>query len=65
VRFGLAGLLPLAGSKMYSTLGAKWAGTTLALIEVMLIPIPFVFYKYGDKIRMRSHMIPKTFEGPR
>ncbi|CAG8058523.1 unnamed protein product [Penicillium salamii] len=63
VRFGLAGLLPLAGSKMYSTLGANWAGTTLALIEVMLIPIPFVFYKYGHKIRKRSPLIDKRSEG--
>lgn len=65
VRFGLAGLLPLAGSKMYRNLGADWAGTTLGLIEVMLIPIPFVFYKYGHRIRMRSPMIEKRFEGSR
>ncbi|CAI7630240.1 unnamed protein product [Penicillium pancosmium] len=27
IRYGLAGVLPLAGSKMYSTLGPNWAGT--------------------------------------
>jgi hypothetical protein len=59
VRYGLAGLLPLAGDKMYSALGPNWAGTTLALIEVILIPIPFFFYKYGRHIRMRSPMIVK------
>ncbi|KAJ5179986.1 hypothetical protein N7492_003196 [Penicillium capsulatum] len=57
VRYGLAGLLPLAGSRMYATLGANWAGTMLALIEVILIPIPFIFYKYGHRIRERSPMI--------
>ncbi|KAJ5101147.1 hypothetical protein N7456_007199 [Penicillium angulare] len=59
VRYGLAGVLPLAGNKMYRTMGADWAGTMLALIEVALIPIPFIFYKYGHKIRMRSPMIVK------
>jgi hypothetical protein len=54
VRYGLAGVLPLAGSKMYHTLGANWAGTLLALIETILIPIPFIFYKYGHRIRERS-----------
>ncbi|KAJ5734952.1 uncharacterized protein N7483_000077 [Penicillium malachiteum] len=59
IRYGLAGVLPLAGNKMYDTLGPEWAGTMLALIEVVLIPIPFIFYKYGHKIRMRSPMIMK------
>lgn len=57
VRYGLAGVLPPAGSRMYSTLGANWAGTMLALVEVVLIPIPFIFYKYGHKIREQSPMI--------
>jgi hypothetical protein len=57
VRYGLGGVLPLAGSKMYHTLGPNWAGTMLAIIEVVLIPIPFFFYKFGHKIRLRSPMI--------
>lgn len=63
IRYGLAGLLPLAGSKMYSTLGPNWAGTMLALIEFALIPIPFFFYKYGHKIRLRSPMIAQRNKG--
>lgn len=59
VRYGLAGLLPLAGDRIYDTLGAHWAGTMLALIEVILIPIPFIFYRYGHHIRLRSQMIVK------
>lgn len=59
IRYGLASVLPLAGSKMYTTLGANWAGTMLALIEFALIPIPFYFYRNGHKIRLRSPMITK------
>lgn len=62
IRYGLAGVLPLAGSKMYANLGANWAGTMLALIEFALIPIPLFFYKYGYKIRLRSPMIVKGME---
>lgn len=51
------GTLPLAGPYMYNTLGANWAGTLLGLIEVLIIPIPFVFYLYGGKIRQRSTLI--------
>lgn len=51
--------LPLAGPSMYAALTPQWAGTLLGLLEVVLIPIPFVFYKYGDRIRARSPVIKK------
>ena len=53
----VGGTLPLAGPAMYSRLNPHWAGTLLGLLEVMLIPIPFVFYRYGHRIRMRSRLI--------
>ena len=53
----MGGLLPLAGSALYRQLGPHWAGTLLGLLEVCLIPIPFVFYKYGHRIRLRSSLI--------
>jgi hypothetical protein len=57
IRSILGGVLPLAGDAMYSRLGANWAGTLLGLVEVAIIPIPFVFYKYGHKIRRKSEFI--------
>ncbi|KAI8631830.1 major facilitator superfamily transporter [Xylariaceae sp. FL1651] len=51
------GLLPLAGPKLYATLTPQWAGTFLGLLEVALIPIPFVFWRYGDRIRAKSPAI--------
>jgi hypothetical protein len=53
----MGGALPLAGPKLYETLGPHWAGTLLALIEFAMVPIPFVFYRYGHKIRMKSTLI--------
>ena len=42
---------------MYTKLDPHWAGTLLGLIQVAIIPIPVVFYKYGHKIRMKSALI--------
>jgi len=51
------GVLPLAGPAMYAALGPHWSGTLLGLLEVLCIPIPFIFYFYGHRIRMRSKLI--------
>ncbi|KAE8418386.1 major facilitator superfamily domain-containing protein [Aspergillus pseudocaelatus] len=59
VRYVFGGVLPLAGSKMYGVMGVNWAGTMLALVEVLLTFIPFVFYRYGARIRQRSQMASK------
>lgn len=48
----LAGaVLPLAGGKMYETLGLGWGNSLLAFIALALSPLPIVFYKYGERIR--------------
>ncbi|VUC20726.1 unnamed protein product [Clonostachys rosea] len=57
VRSIFGGVLPLAGARMYQALTPQWAGTLLGLLEVMMIPIPFVFWKYGAKIRSKSPVI--------
>jgi MFS family permease len=62
VRSVIGGTLPLAGAAMFRTMGINWAGTFLGLLEVLLIPIPFVFYKWGSKIRERSPVIRKMKE---
>ncbi|KAH6653053.1 major facilitator superfamily domain-containing protein [Truncatella angustata] len=56
------GTLPLAGPSMYATLSPQWAGTLLGLLEVAMIPIPIIFYKYGAKIRAKSPAIKQLRE---
>lgn len=58
----LGGTLPLAGPSMYAALGPHWSGTLLGLLEVALIPIPFVFWRYGHKIREKSALIRQMRE---
>lgn len=57
IRSFFGGTLPLAGPAMYNKLSPQWAGTLLGLVQVALIPIPFVFYKWGTKIRAKSPLI--------
>jgi multidrug resistance protein len=62
LRSAMGGALPLAGPKMYATLGPHWSATMLSLIEFALIPIPLVFYRYGHRIRMKSALIRQMRE---
>ncbi|KAH7095194.1 major facilitator superfamily domain-containing protein [Paraphoma chrysanthemicola] len=49
-----AALIPLSSPKMYEKLGYGWGNTLLGFISVLLIPIPFAFCKYGQRIREKS-----------
>jgi len=39
---------------MFTGLGYNWAGTILAVVALLLSPIPFVLEKYGPQLRARS-----------
>ncbi|KAF8433453.1 major facilitator superfamily domain-containing protein [Terfezia claveryi] len=60
-----AAILPLFGGQMYTRLGPNWAGTLVGLIAVLIIPIPWTFYKWGKKIRLRSPMLRQMEEEAR
>lgn len=49
-----AALLPLSSSKMYKAMGYGWGNSLLGFVSLVLIPIPFLFIRYGEKIRARS-----------
>ncbi|KIW69759.1 hypothetical protein PV04_05617 [Phialophora macrospora] len=62
MRSFLGGTLPLAGPSMYRALGPNWAGTLLGILEILIIPIPFLFYRYGGRIREKSTLIRQMRE---
>ena len=41
--------------QMYERLGDQWASTLLAFISLACCGIPFLFWRYGARIRARSH----------
>lgn len=49
--FGAA--FPLFTSQMYGTLGIHWASTIPAFLALACAPFPFIFYKVGEKIRLK------------
>ncbi|KDQ51848.1 hypothetical protein JAAARDRAFT_163244 [Jaapia argillacea MUCL 33604] len=57
-RSAVAAAFPLFTVQMYHKLGINWASTLIALIAVVLAPSPFLFYKYGPRIRERSKFAP-------
>ena len=57
MRSAMGATLPLAGTAMYAKLGPNWAGALLGFLQVAIIPIPLLFYKYGHRIREKSALI--------
>jgi hypothetical protein len=47
----LGALLPLAGNSMYNALGVGWGTSVLGFIAVTFIPVPLIFWTYGERIR--------------
>ncbi|RGP66447.1 hypothetical protein FLONG3_8884 [Fusarium longipes] len=47
-------LLPLAGGSMYKSLGYGWGTSVLGFVAAAAIPLPLIFYRYGERIRSRN-----------
>jgi len=45
---------PLFASAMYKNLSVSWASSTLAFLGIAFIPIPYVLYIYGERLRKMS-----------
>ncbi|RPB20900.1 MFS general substrate transporter [Terfezia boudieri ATCC MYA-4762] len=54
LRCSFAAGFPLFGGKLYEGVGPQWGGVTLAFVTVALGPFPYLFYRYGEKIRKHS-----------
>ncbi|EED18004.1 conserved hypothetical protein [Talaromyces stipitatus ATCC 10500] len=63
MRSVLAGTFPLFAAIMYRKLGVPWASSLLGFIAIALIPIPFVLYAYGARIRARGKWSRPSIEG--
>jgi len=54
IRSGSGAAMPLFIEAMYHNLGNGWAASTWGFISLAMIPIPFLFYRYGKSVRARS-----------
>ena len=49
---------PLYTQYMFDALGVGGGGSLIGGVAVLLAPIPFIFYRYGEPIRRRSKFAP-------
>ncbi|KAK5988546.1 Efflux pump atB [Cladobotryum mycophilum] len=49
-----AAAFPLFTDQMYNNLGFEWASSLLAFLTLVILPFPYIFYRYGKSLRMRS-----------
>ncbi|KEF55272.1 uncharacterized protein A1O9_08926 [Exophiala aquamarina CBS 119918] len=55
---------PLFTQRMFDVLGVGGGGSLIGGVALLLAPIPFIFYKYGEPIRKRSRFAPTPSAPP-
>ncbi|PPR04190.1 hypothetical protein CVT24_010738 [Panaeolus cyanescens] len=58
IRSAVAASFPLFTTQMFTKMHVNWACTLIGLVALAFVPSPFLFYKYGPKIRTRSKFAP-------
>lgn len=53
-RSTFGGVFPLFGIQMYNSLGYHWASSLLAFLTLLMAPFPYIFFRYGSRIRQKS-----------
>lgn len=53
---------PLFGTQMYDYLGYEWASTLLAFLAILMVPIIFLWYFYGERLRLKSPFAREHFD---
>lgn len=54
LRYTLSAAFPLFTLQFYRALGVGWATSILGFCTILMAPIPWVFFKWGSKLRARS-----------
>ncbi|KAH8805190.1 major facilitator superfamily domain-containing protein [Xylogone sp. PMI_703] len=53
-RYSIAGGMTVVGVPFYKNMGTHWTLTILGCISVLMVPIPYILYRYGHVVRKRS-----------
>ncbi|KAF3926881.1 hypothetical protein ABW20_dc0104632 [Dactylellina cionopaga] len=54
IRYTMGCIFPLVSRMMVDNLEVKWAMTLLGGIAALMLPLPFIFMRYGAKTRARG-----------
>lgn len=53
-RYTVAGGMTVVGVPFYANMGVQYTLTILGCISAVMVPVPYVFYRYGPTIRSWS-----------
>jgi hypothetical protein len=53
-RYSLGAAFPLFTFQMYERLGIAWATSLLGFVSLAMVPIPWLFWRFGVGIRGKS-----------
>ncbi|KAF4236890.1 hypothetical protein CNMCM8980_002709 [Aspergillus fumigatiaffinis] len=51
---GAVAAFPLFGNQKYEDLGYSWASSLLAFLTAAMLPFPYLFFRYGKRVRGHS-----------
>ena len=54
IRYLASGGMTVVGIPFYENLGVAYTLTIMGCISVLMVPVPYVFYRYGSWIRSKS-----------
>ncbi|KAJ6141653.1 hypothetical protein N7470_010043 [Penicillium chermesinum] len=54
LRSSFGGIFPLFGIQMYNKLGYHWASSLLGFLTLAMLPFPYIFFRFGARIRQKS-----------
>ncbi|KAF3291935.1 hypothetical protein TWF132_006441 [Orbilia oligospora] len=62
LRSTFGAVFPLFTGPMYRNLGIHWASSVPAFLALACVPAPFLFYKYGERLRLKCKYAGKAAE---
>ncbi|CUM45165.1 unnamed protein product [Debaryomyces fabryi] len=54
LRYIMASVFPLSVTQMYHRLNIGWASSLFGFVALVMVPVPFLFEKYGARLRAQS-----------
>jgi hypothetical protein len=57
MRYLFSGAVPLFTIQMIDKIGFQWSVSLLGFISLALLPIPWVIYRFGPRLRVRSRYV--------
>lgn len=62
LRLVAAGVMAILAHIMYTRLDANWTATLLGCIATMFLPVPYVLFQWGNRVRKWSRYAPSEFD---